>query len=281
MKSSLRIIVFAVLAVTCFSGRLAYGGARPVIGSVFGIGLADAKTAIGADGIYRLVFDYNPASIGSPSSYSGSVLWLINPNGGVVGASSQMIPSTVGAMVYVSEAAPLSPPAVLSESLLPFERSNTAIFAQADGNTTVLFYYAVGALGFANTTSFATWTYNSSGALIAAAVYGPFSGVTLQNLNFDNNGYTVAKWQSGPLASASFAGWVLDEFGTVGSATSFFGPFGAPGDESPLGKIHTNNSFQQVWTWRFNGPGGTYQTNMWTFNSSGSAIVNSQSFGPF
>jgi hypothetical protein len=55
-----------------------------------------------------------------------------------------------------------------------------------------------------------------------------FVGVRLiENLYFDTSGKIVVKFATTPNStlSGSFAGWVLDEFGTIASATSFYGPF--------------------------------------------------------
>lgn len=217
----------------------------------------------------RLVFDYNPSKLPSPSTYSGSALWIIDPNGSVVAAGSPTIPASIGSDVFE---------VVLFNSLGAFltERSNTAIFAQADGNTTVLFYYNAAVAGLGKTNSFAVWTYNSSGALIASASYGPFSGVELGGLYFDTNGKIIARWKAGTAASSPNAGWVLDEFGTISNATAFYGSFGS----TFLGKIRVNSSNQQIWPFSLKNSSGQYTTTIWTFNSSGS-LANSQVYGPF
>ena len=257
MKRSSRIITLAAVAASCLCGHLAHAGARPVIGGIYGIQLFDAKTAVGADGKYRLIFDYNPHK-GFPDTYTGSALWIIDPNTYAVTAGSPTIPASVGATF-----------------LFPYERSNTAIFAQPSGNTTVLFYY--GLQNSFPTTSFGTWTYNSSGNLIAASIHGPFSGTVISNLYFDTNGKIVVKWQAGTLAGAAFAGWVLDEFGNVVG----FAPFAGPFTSGPsLGKIRVTSSNQQIWPWSFKQANGTYLTNIWTINPSG-AITSAGSFGPF
>jgi hypothetical protein len=271
MKRSFRIIVFAVLAVTFLSGRLAYGGARAVVYGAYGIGLLDAKLTVGPqDGNLRVIFDYNPSKSSSTSTYDGSSLWIINPNGGVIGASNPLIPASVGTNTYT-----ISGIGSLAQYLV--ERSNTVMYAQTDGNTTVFFVYGLRDLGFRDTTSFGVWTYNSSGALIAAAAYGPYSGVTLNNIYYTSTGYIVARWATGPSTSPSYANWVLDEYGSVKSATTYYsnGPFS-------LGKVQVNSAGQQIWPFRF-GPdsSGDYTLNIWTLNASGSAIVNAQSYGPF
>jgi hypothetical protein len=264
------IIMLAVLALSCLCGYRAYAGARPVVDGLLSLQFFDAKTSVGNDGMLRLLFDYSPAPAGSPSTYSGSALWIINPNGSVVAAGSPTIPASIGSDIYA--AALLNTPTFIS----PFERSNTAIFAQADGNTTVLFYYNARNAGLGFTNSFAVWTYNSSGALIAAASYGPFSGVRLAGLYFEASGKTVARWKPEGTFTAN-AGWVLDEFGTILNSTAFFGPFGT----TFLGKIKVNSSNQQIWPFRFlNKSTGQYTTTMWTFDSSGS-LTNAQVFGPF
>jgi hypothetical protein len=264
MKHSGKIALLAIVAAACLVGR-AYGGARPVIDGLFSISLFDAKTSVGSDGLLRVLFDYNPALAGSKSTYSGSVLWIIDPNGGLVAAGNATIPPSVGSSFLNST--------ILGKSVFPYERSNTGLFAQADGNTTVLFYYALSA---GTGTQIATWTYNSAGALIAAAVYGPFSNVVIPGAYFEPTGKIIVKWRVGKNPSAIYAAWVLDEFGTIVSATNYQGPFGPA-----LGKIKLNSKGQQIWPYTFPQSNGTFLTNILTFNASGSAVVNAQSFGPF
>jgi hypothetical protein len=259
MKSSFRLMMFAALAASCICGKLAYAGARPVFGGLYGIQLFDAKTAVGQDGLFRLLFDFNPSNTGT-STYTGSALWIIDPNGSVVASGNPTIPASVGASF-----------------LFPYERSNTAIFAQPSGNTTVLFYYGLTKSNLGGTPTFGVWTYNSSGSLIAAAKYGPYGSVTVSNMYFDTNGKIVVKWKEGAFSSPKFAGWVLDEFGSVVSATAFYGPYG---NGSSLGKIRTTSSNQQIWPYSFKS-GSSYTTTIWTFNADGSAVSNVQSYGPF
>jgi hypothetical protein len=268
MKCSVRNVMLALLALSCLCGYRAYAGARPVIGGILSSSFFDAKTAVGNDGMLRLVFDYNTSKFPSPSTYSGSALWIIDPNGSLVAAGNPTIPASVGSDVFE---------VALLNNTVAFltERSNTAIFAQADGNTTVLFYYNAAGAGLGNTNSFAVWTYNSGGALIAAASYGPFSGTTLAGLYFDTNGKIVARWRAGTSASSPNAGWVVDEFGTILNATAYYG-FGT----TYLGKIRVNSSNQQIWPFSFKNASGQYTTTIWTFNTSGT-LVNSQVYGPF
>jgi len=265
MKSSVKNIMLAALAATGLCSH-AYGGAKAVVGGAFGVDLLDAKTAVGQDGMLRLVFDYNPSEGGF--TYDGSAVWVINPKGSVVAVGTPTIPASVGAFYYTT---PFGKPQ------FPFERSNTAVFGQADGNTTVIFYYAYSGKSYLGVNQFGVWTYNSSGALVAAATYGPFGDVEVQNLGFDPWGKIVVKWASAVATSnTTYAGWVLDEYGTIVSATGYYGPFG-----NYLGKIRTNSSGQQIWAFCFPASGGTYTTSIWTFNSTGSALTNAQTYGPF
>lgn len=262
--------MLAAVALSFVCGYRAYGGARPVVDGLLDLPFFDAKTSVGNDGMLRLLFDYSPAFASSTSTYSGSALWIIDPNGSVVAASNPTIPASIGSDIFEVQ--------LLNSGPLKFfvERSNTAIFAQADGNTTVLFYYNAGNAGLENISSFGVWTYNSSGALIAAAAYGPYSGVRLGGLYFEPNGKVIARWK--PVGTfTSNAGWVLDEFGTIVNSTAYYGPFGT----TFLGKIHVNSSNQQIWPFRsFNKSSGQYTTTIWTFNSSGS-LTHAQVYGPF
>lgn len=258
----------AVAAICCFS-QFSFGATKPVVGSLFGLDFVDAKTAVGGDGNYRVIWDYNPARFPAASTYSGSALWIIDPNGGLLAAGSPTIPASIGtirAFEYVFVAGSTTP------ALLAFyERSNTLLFAQKDGNTTVVFGYGLGNSYPIN--SFGVWTYNSAGALIAAANYGPFSGVSIGSMSFDPSGSFIVKWVTPGRASA---GWALNELGAVTSATSYFGPFGT----AALGKIRVNSSGQQIWPYT-NKTASGFTLSLWTFNSSGSTIVNAQAFGPF
>ena len=267
MKSSVRIIMLAALAATCMCGH-AYAGAKAVIGGAFAVPLLDAKTAVGTDGLLRLIFDYNPSQGGT--TYAGSALWIIDPNGSVVAAGNPTIPASVGSFYFSTKG---------GKPIFPFERSNTAMYPQADGNTTVIFYRGLGANPLLGVTSFGVWTYNSNGNLIAAANYGPFQNAIIFNLYFDDaTGKIVVKWASNPGPNATYAGWVLNEFGAVSSATSFFGPFG---QANQVGKFRVNASNQLIVPFSFPVDGGSYLTNIWTFNSNGSALVNAQTYGPF
>lgn len=262
-------MLLAAAAVTCLCGH-AYAGAKAVIGGAFAVPLLDAKTAVGKDGLLRLIFDYNPAT-GGPSTYTGSALWIIDPNGSLVAAGSPTIPATVGTFYFTTKGG--------STPIFPVERSNTAIFAQDDGNTTVIFYYGLGADPLLGVTSFGVWTYNSAGNLIAAATYGPFGGTRIFNLYFDSTGKIVVKWAANAgTPNTTYAGWVLDEFGSIASFTNYFGPFGP---SNQIGKFRVNASNQLIVPFSFPSSGGTFTTAIWTFNSTGSALVNAQVFGPF
>ena len=268
MKRSAKIMLLAAAAATCVCGHV-YAGAKAVIGGAFAVPLLDAKTAVGKDGLLRLIFDYNPAT-GGASTYGGSALWIIDPNGSLVAAGNVNIPASVGTFYFATKGG--------NTPIFPVERSNTAIFAQDDGNTTVLFYYGLGANPLLGVTSFGVWTYNSGGNLIAAASYGPFGGTRIFNLYFDSTGKIVVKWSAGHGPSALYAGWVLDEFGALKSATGYYGPFGS---SNQIGKFRVNASNQLIWPFSIPTGSGTFTTSIWTFNSSGSALQSAQSYGPF
>src|SRR5258707_4568479 len=269
MKRSVRIILLAAASATCICGHV-YAGAKAVIGGAFAVPLLDAKTAVGQDGLLRVILDYNPGSHGA-STYSGSALWIIDPNGSFIrAAGSPTIPASVGAFYFTTKGGPTP--------IFHAERSNTALFAQPDGNTTVIFYYGAGADPLLGVTSFGVWTYNSSGKLVSGVGYGPFSNEVIENLYFDSTGKIVVKWAANRGPSATYAGWVLDEFGTIASATGFFGPFGP---SSQIGKFRVNASNQLIVPFSFPTAGGTFNTAFWTFNSTGSSLVNSQVYGPF
>jgi len=238
-----------------FSGHLAYGLAKPVVGGEPIAPLFADKTDLGLkDGILRVIWDYNPAKFPAPSSYAGSVLWLIDPNHTVVAVGNTVIPKTVGAH-YVG---------------FPFERSNLFISAQPDGNTTVVFVYP-------NVVEqFGTWTFNSAGTLISASSFGPFSGAFISKFYFES-GKLIIKWRSTSSKTAN-AVWVLNEFGAIQSATAFFDFPGVI-----LGHVFVNASGQQVWPYSANSDSaaGPFALTIWTFNPTGSTVVNANVFGPF
>ena len=263
--------MLAVLAASCLCGYRAYAGARPVIGGIPSSSFFDAKTAVGNDGMLRLIFDYNTSKFPTLTygSGPGSALWIIDPNGSVVATGSPTIPASVGSDVFAV--------ALLNRTYnFLNERSNLAIFVQPSGNTTVLFYYNVGNAGLGNTNSFATWTYNSSGALIAAAGPYAFSGLQLAGLYFDPSGKIIARWSAGTSANSANAAWVLDEFGTILNSTLFHGPFGS----TFLGKIRINSSNQQIWPFISKNASGQYTTTIWSFDSFG-ILAHAQVYGPF
>src|SRR5260370_36598262 len=252
-----RLVKISMLAgALAFSGHLAYGLAKPVVGGEPVIPLFADKSAIGLkDGILRVIWDYNPAKFPAPSSYAGSALWLIDPNGTVVATGYPTIPATVGAH-YIS--------------IFPFERSNLFISAQPSGNTTVVFVYP-------NVVEqFGVWTYNSAGTLISAASYGPFSGAFIGNFYFEG-GKLIIKWRS-TSSKTAHAAWVLNEFGGIDSATAFFDFAGVI-----LGHVFVNASGQQVWPYSANSDksSGPFALTVWTFNPTGSTVVNANVFGPF
>src|SRR5260370_27979412 len=94
-----RLVKISMLAgALVFSGHLAYGLAKPVVGGEPLIPLLQDKTALGAkDGILRVIWDYNPDNSKPTSTYAGSVLWLFNPNGTVLATGNPLIPKLVGA----------------------------------------------------------------------------------------------------------------------------------------------------------------------------------------
>jgi hypothetical protein len=266
MKCSVKKTMVAVAAICCIA-QFSFGASKPVVTSVFGLDFFDAKTAVGGDGNYRVIWDYNVAKEPAPSTYNGSGLWIINPNGGIVATGSPTIPASVGS-VRAQEYAFISGTTTVA-LIARYERSNTLLFAQPDGNTTVVFAYNLGNSYPIN--GFGVWTYNSAGALVAAAKYGPYTGALIGGMYFDKSGSFIVKWETGSKASA---GWVLNEFGSVVSATNFYGPFGS------LGKIRISSSGQQIWPFNYMSSGG-FKLSLWTFNPSGSSVVNTQTFGPF
>jgi hypothetical protein len=256
MNRSLVKIVFSAAAIVCFSGQSANAAATPDINQFFYPELLDAKIKVGADGNIRLIWDYVDNKI-----YSGSMLWILNPSGELLVTGSPMIPASVGW-------GKLSPEGKFFNPV-----SNIMLYAQPDGNTTLGFAYGEEAWG----TTFGVWTYNSAGALIASAVYGPYPPYLVHEMYFDQQtGQLVVRWGliNGKLLHSHIV-WSLNEYGAILSTAGPYGPF----YNSLLGKVVMSGT-NQIWYWSIPKTGDTHSLTAWEINSSG-FIISAYTYGPF
>jgi len=256
MNRSVIKILLGAAAIACFSSQFASAAATPEIDQFFYPGLLDAKMKVGQDGNIRLIWDYLAGT-----SYSGSALWILNPSGSVVAVGNPIVPASVGFFKQNEKGVSLG------------IGSNIILYAQPSGNTTLAFAYGESNDG----TNFGVWTYNSAGALIASASYGPYGGTVIHQMYFDDlTGKLVVKWRD-EISTNNFTHtvWTLNEFGSVESTAGPFGPF----PNSLLGKVVLSGS-NQIWYWSVAKTGSIHGLKTWEINSSGT-VISTSSFGPF
>lgn len=177
--------------------------------------VAFPKSDVGPDGNNRFLWDYFNIS---GSTYSGSVLWILNPAGNVIGTGDTMIPASVGA--------------VTSAGIIA---SFTILHVNADNTTTVAFQFGGGPLlggTGAQVNAFGTWTYDPQGKLIAASGPTGFNGLQISNLKFQGdflvvtfipNNQTISTGVT--LGGGPFTVWAVDHFGNLVSAVGNQGPY--------------------------------------------------------
>jgi len=176
-------------------------------------------------------------------NYLGSVLWLLDGQGGFVAAGTPSIPAAAG---------------------LPLVKG------QASGNTTLAFSFPDGQ-------SVGTWTYNANGTLIAAATYGPFANTITGNVAFSPSGQLVVIWSSSVPGGELYSAWTLDEYGNVVSAVGPYGPYANTSLEQVVLKIDGG----QQWFW--SSPSADESralTAVWSFDAGGHLTGVAQ-YGPF
>jgi hypothetical protein len=256
MNRSVIKILLSAATIACLSSQFASAAATPEIDQFFYPGLLDAKMKVGQDGNIRLIWDFVAGT-----AYSGSVLWILNPSGSVVAVGNPSVPASVG-FGKQNESGK-------STGI----GSNIMLYAQPSGNTTLAFAFDQSNDG----TTFGVWTYNSAGALIASASYGPFGGTVIHQMYFDDlTGKLVVKWRN-PISANNFTHtvWTLNEFGSVETTAGPFGPY----PNSLLGKVVLSGS-NQIWYWSVPKLGSTHGLNTWEINSAGT-VISASSFGPF
>jgi hypothetical protein len=257
MKKLVTKILLTAAVITSAAGQCAYASDPDIYDFEFGLQLLQAKTGLGQDGNSRVIWDNFDNGV-----YTGSSFWILDSTGALVAAGSPGIPASIGYGIITGES-----------------KSNIILYGQADGNTTLAFPF--GASGTPPTPgSFAVWTYNSAGALISAATYGPYGATTyLRNLYFSPSGTLIAKWLSNAGTGLGVkAVWSLNEYGAIQTSAGPFGPY----VNTALGKVDVKNGTVYMY---WSGPifGSTTKPhflNVWTLNSTGQ-ILTAFAYGPY
>jgi hypothetical protein len=190
------------------------------------------RSETGPDGNNRFIWDYYATDKKTLTTLEGSVVWILDPTGNLVAASTTIPP--VGNLI----------------SSATF--SNIALHVSFDNNTTLAFAYWDPTHKFIG--SYATWTLNANGALIAASGPTGFTGLQIINIAFDHD-YLVVEFApsgqsfSGGTLVGPFTVWVLDELGrlvsAVGDQTLGHGQLGL-GSVTLSGPTGSPN---QLWHW--------------------------------
>ncbi|MBV9999116.1 MAG: hypothetical protein JO015_08380, partial [Verrucomicrobia bacterium] len=198
----------------------------------------------GLDGNLRLLFGIlglsNP--IVPVPVYLGANLWVVTPSGDVTAAVSVPLPSDV------------TP-----------EATSLYVQGQADGNTTVL--------SSLPDNSISVTTYNSSGTVIASAVYGPFTNTTVRSVKRqESTGKFLVTWAITlpDIEGIEYSAWTVNEYGGIDTAAGPYGPF----DRTTFEEISLLKDGSQEWIWATSGPNqGSFSpttvTTVWSINASG------------
>jgi hypothetical protein len=264
MKRLAKAVLLAAVAVVGLTGREARGAAFPSVINLY-VPFAQFqgdRSVAGPDGNNRFIWDYYSTSGKFLTTLEGSVVWVLDPTGNLIG-TSPVIPA-VGNLIS-------------SETF-----SNIALHVNTDNNTTLVFaYWDPSHRYIAN---FGTWTLNATGSLIAYSGPVGFSGLQITDLEL-KQGYLVATFApvgesfSAGTLTGPFTVWVMDEFGhlvsAVGGQTLGGGLLGSVTLSGP------KDSPNQLWHWfgavlsplRF-------EIAAEEFNSSGTAIAG-YNYGPY
>lgn len=226
------------------------------------------KSESGPDGNNRFLWDYFTNS-GTGTVYQGSVLWILDPTGNIIGAGDTMIPATVGALASATAT------------------SFTQLHVNADSSTTVAFQFGGGAIVGSKISQFGTWTYNAQGKLIAASGATGFKGLQIADIRFQNDFLVVTfipehqQVGSPVLGQGPYTVWVIDQFGHLVSAVGPQGPY----TNYLLGSVTLSGSSSapnQLWHWlsvtSTASPG--FQLSVQEFRSTG-ANLSGFTYGPF
>jgi hypothetical protein len=266
MKKLANAVLLAAVAVMGLTGREARGAAFPSVINLYVpfSQFQGERSVTGPDGNNRFIWDYYTTSGQFLKILEGSVVWILDPTGNLVAASTT-IPS-------------------VGNGISSATFSNIALHVSADNNTTLAFAYWDPA--HTSIASYATWTLNAKGALIAASGPTGFTGLQIINIAFDHD-YLVVEFApsgqsfnstSSPLVGP-FTVWVLDEFGhlisAVGNQTLGGGLLGSVTLSGPTG------SPNQLWHWvGATPPPLRFELGAEEFDSSGN-FLSGYTYGPF
>jgi hypothetical protein len=222
------------------------------------------KSQTGPDGNNRFLWDYFDVGSGT---YQGSVLWILDPTGNVIGTGDAMIPATVGGFSGGTSIG-----------------SDTLFHVNSDNSTTVAFAF----IGGGGVGSFGTWTYNAQGKLIAFSGPTGFSpGLQIANLEFQKDFLVVTFIPAGQpiiptLGVGPYTVWVLDHFGNLVSAVGAQGPYNGYvlGSVSLSGE--STGAPNQLWHWLIVPTSGPERFGLAVqeFSPSGAAL-SGFNYGPF
>jgi hypothetical protein len=264
MKRLAKAALLAAIAFMGLTGREARGAAFPSVINLY-VPFAQfqgERSVTGPDGNNRFIWDYYATSGQLLTTLGGSVVWILDPTGNLVGASTTI------------------PPVGNGISSTTF--SNIALHVSADNNTTLAFAYWDPTGTYIG--SFGTWTLNAKGALIGASGPVGFGGLQITNIEF-NQDYLVVTFApagesfSGGTMVGPFTVWVMDEFGhlvsAVGNQTLGQGLLGSVTLSGP--KASPN----QLWHWvGAISPPLQFQLAVEEFDSSGKFLSGFE-YGPF
>jgi len=264
MKRLAKAALLAAIAFMGLTGREAQGAGFPSVINLY-VPFAQfqaQRSATGPDGNNRFIWDYYVTSGHFLKTLEGSVVWILDPTGNLVAASTTIPPVGNG----------------ISSSTF----SNIALHVNADNNTTLAFAYWDPTHKFIE--SYATWTLNAKGALIGASGPVGFGGLKIINIDFDHDYLVVEFALSGQSFSSGnlvgpFTVWVLDEFGhlisAVGNQTLGQGLLGSVTLSGPTG------SPNQLWHWvGATPPPLRFELAAEEFDSSGN-FLSGYTYGPF
>lgn len=266
MKNLVSATLFGVAVILGLSNQPAQSAAFPAVLNWEPFLQLDLvpKSQTGPDHNNRFLWDYFDLTSGT---YQGSVLWILDPTGNVIGTGDTMIPASVGGF-----------------SGSPTIASDTVFHVNSDNSTTVAFLFVGG--GTAN--SFGTWTYNAQGKLIAFSGPTGFSpGLEIANLEFEKDFLVVTFLPAGqPITATPGVGpytvWVLDHFGNLVSAVGPQGPYNGYllGSVSLPGE--STGAPNQLWHWLILPSSGPERFGLAVqeFSPSGAALSGFD-YGPF
>jgi hypothetical protein len=265
MKKLVKAVLFSAVALIGLTGGNLRGGALPsVVDTIVPFAqFLNSRSGVGPDGNNRFLWDYFNNTL---NGQRASVLWIVNPAGQVIADGSSIIP-------------------FIGNKIVEDSTSNIALHVSANNNTTLAFaFWDSSANHFIK--SFATWTFNPNGQLVAFSGPAGFNGLEILNIKFEGDFLIVTFVPSGPtgappqFSQGPFTVWVLDEFGNIVSAVGPQGPY----TNYRLGSVTLSGpatSPNQLWHWvSIDTASGHLGLSLQEFNSSG-ADLTGFAYGPF